>query len=395
MTPTSSGDQRPLPARIASLSKTLIRDEEEHRLLKFRFNLLKAVQSSASPEEYWSILQRASKPEARVGLISFPLSEYLCFHGEPVEHYEVSFRGRGFAARTHCRLDNSLVQVVYFQDGEFVEIFGRSDDVKAYKEEKLPAALKYSIAHPKTFFTIVLALPHVNDQIQDTALRRSALRFAVAGLNKFADCHRRHVGIAWSSEPHYSFLSFPYGYIREFDFDGRRVSSDKYMMNPATGFLPERPRFLDVEGEGLARFEAALLTEDESERHLNNLKKAEAYLGHGHDLVAIRVSVSAVDGILRRWATAAGLRPGRMPPEKARLKSLLGGFEAELKRRRLRSDADSFMQRVREAVNLRHEVEHAGFDLVDNSVLQPVIDTLRQFFDLVAGEVERLRRESE
>jgi len=247
----------------------------------------------------------------------------------------------------------------------------------------LPGAYKYTASLLKSLFTIA-----VEEPIHNTALHRSIIRFAVAGLNKFTDCFRKHVAIAWASVPHYSFFSFPYAYIRSFDLEGNFVSSEKYMMNPASGVLPERPYCIDPQGTILDGFKKRLIYLTDDDVALNMLRKGEAYAGHGHDIIAIRLCVSSIESILRSWAINANISFKNSTVDKARIKDLLGRFEEVAKRKRLVNNADKFIKQVREVIHLRHKVEHENLYFIDSSVVFPAIDVLNKLFSLVQSELD-------
>jgi hypothetical protein len=366
-----------------SLAQKLLYQNEGNKFLCFTYNVIKAIQSNASAEEYWAILNDEQEVNFRLALISFPLSEYLCFSGAPEEVFEVVVPGLGFQYESICRFDNDFVEVVYSHDGNYIQVFGNPSAVNEFKSQKFPTASNISIATLKTFFTIALTVPKVHDDVRNTAIRRSTLRFAVTGLNRFADSYRKYVGIPWASVPHYSFYSFPYGYIREFDFNGNLLESDKYMMNPAMGVLPERPYCIDPDGSLLRHFSETLKQDLDPDIELNNFRKGEAYAGHGHDLAAMRFCVSGVDGILKKWAEKKSIEIKGTTPKEAPIKKLLGKFEEVLKQKRLVDNPDSFMKKVRDAINLRHSIEHESLYAIDSTLVFPAIDILKQFFDLV------------
>ena len=159
------------------------------------------------------------------------------------------------------------------------------------------------------------------------------------------------------------------------------------MMNPATGVLPERPRCIDPDGTFLKRFTTSLISDSHIDHELNLFRKGEAYSGHGHDLAGIRLCVSAIDAILRRWVIEKQIDLGTDKPDKARLKKLLGQFEAELKQRKLVDAPHKFIEEVKQAINLRHAMEHESLQEIDSTVLFPAIKVLRRFFEVVAKEV--------
>jgi hypothetical protein len=370
-----------------SLAQKLLYQNEGNKFFHFTYNVVKAIQSNASAEEYWAILNDGKAVDFRLALVSFPLSEYLCFSGAPEEVFEIVVPGLGFQYESVCRFDNDLVEVVYHHDGEYTQVFGTPSAVNEFKAQKFPTANNVAIATLKTFFTIALTVPTVRDEVKDTAIRRSTLRFAVTGLNRFADSYRKYVGIPWASVPHYSFYSFPYGYIREFDLDGNLLESDKYMMNPAMGVLPTRPYCIDPDGSVLRHFSEALKQDIDPDIELNNFRKGEAYAGHGHDLAAMRFCVSGVDGILKKWAEKKSIEIKGTTPKKAPISKLLGKFEEVLKQKRLVDDPDDFMQKVRDAVKFRHSIEHESLYAIDSTLVFPAIDILRQFFNLVNEQV--------
>ncbi len=366
------------------VADSLLRDKSKHKLQIYTHNLVKMVISDGSAAEYRGILSVLPSVKQSVALISFPLPEYLCFAGETEEVYEIFVPGLGFHYRSICRLDNDFMEVVYHHEGKFTQVFGSPAKILEFKSQQLQEPYKHTAAVLKSFFTIALAIPSVEDDVQHTTLRRSALRFAVAGLNKFADCHRRYVGIPWASVPHYSFLSFPYGYIREFDLAGNLLVSEKYMMNPATGVVGERrPYCNDPEGSRLRRFEASLQNEEDEETELNMLRKGEAYGGHGHDLAAIRLCVSAVEAVLRKWAKKKAVEFRNTTPEKAAISQLLGKFEESWNRKKLIERPNEFMAGIRDAIRLRHAIEHKNLYPVDSTMVFPAIDKLKTFFEIV------------
>lgn len=366
-----------------SLTQKLLSHNEGNKFLCFTYNIIKIIQSDASAEEYWTILNNGGEKDLRLALISFPLSEYLCFSGASEEIFEIVVPGLGFKYQSICRLDNDFVEVVYYHNGEYTQVFGTPSMVNAFKAQNFPTANNVAISTLKTFFTIALTVPTLQDEIKNTAIRRSTLRFAVTGLNRFTDCYRKYVGIPWASVPHYSFYSFPYGYIREFDFDGNLLESNKYMMNPAMGVLPKRPYCIDPDGVFFSRFSESLRQDPDPNIELNIFCKGEAYAGHGHDLAAIRFCVSGVDGILKKWARQKGIQLKDTTPEKAPLKKLLGKFEEVLRQKRLVDNPNTFMQQVRDAINFRHSVEHESLYTIDSTLVFPAIDILKQFFNLV------------
>jgi len=376
-------------SEATSLAQKLLRQNESNKFFHFTYNVVKAIQSNASAEEYWAILNDEKAVDLRLALVSFPLSEYLCFSGAPEEVFEIVVPGLGFQYESICRFDNDLVEVVYHHDGEYTQVFGTPSAVNEFKAQNFPTANNVVIAALKTFFTIALIVPTIRDEVKDTAIRRSTLRFAVTGLNRFADSYRKYVGIPWASVPHYSFYSFPYGYIREFDLDGNLLESDKYMMNPAMGVLPTRPYCIDPDGSVLRRFSEALKQDIDPDIELNNFRKGEAYAGHGHDLAAMRFCVSGVDGILKKWAEKNSIEIKGTTPKKAPIKKLLGKFEEALKQEKLVDDPDDFMKKVRDAVRFRHSIEHESLYAIDSTLVFPAIDILRQFFNLVNEQVMR------
>ncbi len=368
-----------------SLAQKLLYQNEGNKFLCFTYNVIKAIQSNASAEEYWAILNNEREVNFHLALISFPLSEYLCFSGAPEEVFEVFVPGLGFQDKSICRFDNDFVEVVYHYEGKYTQVFGTLAEVNEFKTQNFPTARNVAIATLKTFFTIALTVPKVYDDVKDTAIRRSTLRFAVTGLNRFADSYRKYVGIPWVSVPHYSFYSFPYGYIREYDLNGNLLESDKYMMNPAMGVLPERPYCIDPDGSLLRHFNEVLKQELDPDIELNNFRKGEAYAGHGHDLAALRFCVSGVDGILRKWAQQKNVDV----PKKEPISRLLGKFKEVLKKEKLVDNPETFMQEVHVAVNLRHSIEHESLYAIDSTRVFPAIDILRQFFDLVDEQLDK------
>lgn len=370
-----------------SLAQKLLYQNEGNKFFHFTYNVVKAIQSNASAEEYWAILNDVQEVDFRLALVSFPLSEYLCFSGAPEEVFEIVVPGLGFQYESICRFDNDLVEVVYHHNGEYTQVFGIPSAANEFKAQNFPTANNVAIATLKTFFTIALIVPTVRDEVKNTAIRRSTLRFAVTGLNRFADSYRKYVGIPWASVPHYSFYSFPYGYIREFDLDGNLLESDKYMMNPAMNVLPTRPYCIDPNGSLLRHFSEALKQDIDPDIELNNFRKGEAYAGHGHDLAAMRFCVSGVDGILKKWAEKKSIEIKGTTPKKVPISKLLGKFEEVLKQEKLVDDPDDFMQKVRDAVKFRHAIEHESLYAVDSTLVFPAIDILRQFFNLVNEQV--------
>lgn len=377
---------------LKRLSIELMTRSEEGKLLSFPFNLVKAVHSQASAREYRAILRGNECIDVHLALISFPLVEYLCFAGHEREVYELSIPDIGFGNRTTCRLDNDFWEVVFTDSTatEYTQVFGVPDLIRSFKGG-LADAKEYLKSPLKTFFTIALGAPVVEDEVLNTALRRSLIRFAVAGLNRFADVHRTYVGIAWSVFPHYSFFSFPYGYVREFDLGGRLISSDKYLMNPAIGVLPQRPFISDPSGSARRKFQESLLA-DEEEDEWAAFCKGESYAGHGHDLAALRLCVSAVDALLRRWAKEGEVALRDSTPEKARLKTILGKFEEHMKARKIVEKPDEFLRQVKGVINLRHAVEHEGFSSLDSTTVFPAVEILKRFFGLVRAEIESIRQ---
>jgi len=59
-------------------------------------------------------------------------------------------------------------------------------------------------------------------------------------------------------------------------------------MNPAMGYIPELPCIVDLSGSAHEDFKRLLVSEEEDDADLTMLCKGEAYVGHGHDLAAIR-----------------------------------------------------------------------------------------------------------
>lgn len=374
------------PDRLTALSREIMSRPWAGQLLSFPFNLVKYVQSQANAAEYWFILDNYVPIEQRLAIISLPLPEYLCFSGHNAEVYDLTVQGLGFKCRTSCRIDSDLWEIVYSNEQHYIQTFRtRIDGIPS--DLKNPLGEEYLKVPLKSLFSIALVAPVVEDEVANTALRRSLLRLAVTGLNRFADCHRRHVGIAWSTVPHYSFFSFPYGYIREFDLGGSLISSEKYLMNPALGHISELPYINDPDGLAYESFSKSLASEEDDDTEFTMFCKGEAYVGHGHDLAAIRFCVSAVDCILKRWARESGADLRGINPEKARLKLLLGKFEERLRTKRLVPNANDFMSQVRSVVNLRHAVEHEGLSQVDSTILFPAIETLKRFFDIVRKEI--------
>jgi hypothetical protein len=370
-----------------SLAQKLLHQSEGNKLFYFTYNIIKAIHSNASADEYWAILNNEKAVDLRLALVSFPLSEYLCFSGAPEEVFEIAVPGLGFQYKSICRFDNDLVEVVYQHDDEYIQVFGTPSAVNEFKAQNFPTANNFAIATLKTFFTIALTVPTVCDEVKNMAIRRSTLRFAVTGLNRFADSFRKYVGVPWTSVPHYSFYSFPYGYIREFDLDGNLLESNKYMMNPATGVLPARPHCIDPDGSVFRHFSEALKQDIDPDIELNNFRKGEAYAGHGHDLAAMRFCVSGIDGILKKWAEKNNIEIKGTTSKRAPISKLLGKFEEVLKQEQLVDDPDDFMQKVRDAVRFRHSIEHESLYAIDSTLVFPAIDILRQFFNLVNEQV--------
>lgn len=363
--------------RLTELSREVIARSGEGEPLSFSFNLVKMVLSQGSSAEYWDILRHNKYTSLHLALISFPVPEFLCFLGKKAEIYALNVTGFGFSYRANCRLDCDFWEVVYYSEIgdslQYTQVFGTPSMIR-YFEAAHPDGKEYLKSPIKTFFTVTLAAPVFEDEVINTALRRALIRFAVAGLNRFADIHRKYVGIAWSTVPHYSFYSFPYGYVREFDLAGTLMSSDKYMMNPATGFLQELPYILDPTGVAHDEFVRSLVAEKEEDDQFVAFCKGEAYAGHGHDEAAIRFCVSALDALLRKWARECKVTLRDAPPEKARLKVLLGKFEEHMKSKKLVPNADEFMDQVKSAINLRHAVEHEGLHGLDSTIVFPVVE---------------------
>lgn len=390
-TPKEYYENKELSDKSTNLARKLVSDADTNNLLKFSYNYIKVVKSEGTVHDFQLVLNTTQEVIPRVALISFIVPEYLCFGGDEVEIYELLVSNPGFKYRTTCRIDSNFMEVVYHHKGNFTQLLGRPESIKQFKEATWPDANKYTASLLKSVFTIALPVPTVEDPVHNTALYRSVLRFAVAGLNKYSNCFRRHVAIAWASFPHYSFFSFPYGFIREFDLEGNLVSSDKYMMNPATGVLPERPYCIDPQGTVLEGFKESLISLIGDDAALNMLKKGEAYGGHGHDLIAIRLCVSATETILRSWAKHTNITFNNSTVDKARIKDLLGRFEEVVKRKRLLKNADEFMNQVKEAIRLRHKVEHENYYSLDSTLVFPAIEILKTFFSLVQSELNITR----
>lgn len=120
--------------------------------------------------------------------------------------------------------------------------------------------------------------------------------------------------------------------------------------------------------------------------------KGEAYVGHGHDLAALRFCVSALDAVLRRWAREGKVALRDSTPEKARLKTLLGKFEEHMKARKIVENPDEFLRQVKGVINLRHAVEHEGFSSVDSTTVFPAVEILKRFFGVVRAEIKTIRQ---
>lgn len=157
-------------------------------------------------------------------------------------------------------------------------------------------------------------------------------------------------------------------------------------MNPAMGYIPELPYIVDPGGSAYEDFKRSLVSE-EGDTEFTMFCKGEAYVGHGHDLAAIRFCVSAVDLALKRWARESKADLRGASPEKAPLKLLLGKFEEKLRKKKLAPDANGFMAQVRGVVNLRHAVEHEGLSQVDSTMLFPAVEVLKKFLGIVREEI--------
>ena len=140
-------------------ARKLLYQNEGNKFLRFTYNVIRAVQSNASAEEYWAILRDLPEANFHLALISFPLSEYLCFSGAPEEVFEVVVPGVGFQYESICRFDNDFVEVIYHHDGEHTQVFGTPSAISEYKAQNFPTANKFAITTLKTFLLLRLQFP--------------------------------------------------------------------------------------------------------------------------------------------------------------------------------------------------------------------------------------------
>jgi hypothetical protein len=350
-------------------------------LLTCPFNLVKMVQSSAGIEDYIALMTFTEAPE-RTLLVSLPLPEFLSFAAVGAEVFEIdteykSARHLSLPLRTHCRLDHDFVSCVLADGNEFTEYMGKVERINAELTDLPARPNKHMIQHHKTVFTVAIPVRDVGSDVPNTMLQRGAIRLAVGVLERYANLFRRYHGIAWASVPHYSFYSFPYAYVREYDGELRYLSSDKYMMYPATG-VHGRGHVVDPDGTELRNFRERLVNlSDTTSYAADAIRKGEAYSGQGHDLVALHLCVSAIESALRAWVIRKqvpfkGKNLARLPVTS--LLELWYGKPLDLG-----SD-------VLAAIDLRHTIGHRESMSVDSDDVFPAIATLRSFFDEVEAD---------
>ena len=83
---------------------------------------------------------------------------------------------------------------------------------------------------------------------------------------------------------------------------------------------------------------------------------------------------------MRSWAKQAEVTFKNATVDRARIKDLRGKFEEVVKRKKLVKNANEFMKKVREAVDLRHKIEHENLYYLDSTVVFPAIEVLKSFF---------------
>ena len=65
----------------------------------------------------------------------------------------------------------------------------------------------------------------------------------------------------------------------------------------------------------------------------------------------------------------------------------MGKFEETLTRKKLVERPKEFMAGVRDAINLRHAIEHENLYPVDSTMVFPATDKLKTFFEIVERDL--------
>lgn len=369
--------------------KKIVNSEKINKLSFYQHNIVKVIQSKASMEEYSFILNTNKIINYTIGIFSFILPEYLCVEGKEIEIYEINEDG----LNTFVRLNQHFHLAVYNNEkNELIEIIGKLKDIKEYKDTNEPN-YKIYISNPlQTVFQVALFIPNVGDDIKNVAIRRSLLRRSIRILNKFSDCHRHINNLYSSSEPHYSYNSFDYAYIKEYDFESNLISSEKYLLNASKIYVDSLPMFIDPDKSFISNFRELLKTEKAvSEFPSLIFKKGIAYYGRGHDIASLKFCVSAIESILRKWAMEAEMQNkikfGKNKKSiEVTIKDLKGKFHETICSKKLVENPDSFMDDVNGAINLRHSIEHRNNYEVDSLKIEKKLEILRIYFDLVEKE---------
>lgn len=374
----------------------IIKSDEINKLSVYSHNILKIANSKASMEEYFYLLDTNEILGYTIGIFSFELPEYLCVEGKEVEIYEIKEED----TTTFVRLNQRFHNAVYSgKNNDFVEIMGRANDIKEYKDNNISNYQNYRNYPIKTVFQVALFIPNIGDEVKNTVIRRSLIRRSIRILNKFSDCYRHINNLYGISEPHYSYNSFDCAYIKEYDFKGSLISSDKYLLNASKIYSGSLPMFIDNDGNVINKFRELLKTEKViSEFPSLIFKKGNAYYGRGHDIAAIKFCVSAVEAILKKWAVESetqGKIVFKKEVTKLTIKELKGKFHEVICFKKLVENPNDFMSELNDAIDLRHSIEHRNNYEVDSLKIQGRLEILRKYFDLVEKEYNYLTNETE
>lgn len=370
----------------SDILKQIIYSNDLNCLSVYNYRKCSIVNSKASKEEYIALTSQENIKEYKIGIISLILPEYLCIEGKETEIYEIL--DEEFSS--FVRIDQKFYNYGFVtSDKEIIQIIGSPEKAKEYKENNFNEAYKL-IAHPlRTLFSIIVLIPNIADEIKDTVIKRSIIRKCIKVLNKFSDCYKYINNIPSSNVPHYSFNSFDCAYIKEFDATGQLINSEKYLLNPARLYADSLPHFVDPDKTVLNKFKNLLVTNKiEEEYPLLMFKKGLSYLGNGHDIVAIKFCVSAVESLLRSWAIKAEekniitFRQDKNATQ-ATIKELKGKFQSIICDNRLVEDINKFVEEVNSAIDLRHSIEHRNNYELDSAKIQNSITVLDKYFSLI------------
>ena len=371
----------------AKVLEQVIRSKNLNDCISYIHNQYKFNNGKGIVEEFSSLkTEKFLTGFSKIGVFSFILPEYKCFDQVDTEIFKISVQSE-FKIDTLIRFDHDLFNVVYSENNEFVEVLGKEDKIGEYKVAQLKNPYKYLAANVNSLVSIPFIIDVLKTEELNVALRKCYFRIASQVLNKFSDDYRTVVGMPWISVPHYSFSSFGWALFREYDEQGNLLNTNKFLLNPAKIRPSEKPYVLDDEGVVKNKLESLLLNKNSEEEPIVMFKKGQSYFGHGEYLIAIRYCVSAIEALLKKWVDEKGILFPEKKQNHITIKDLRGKFEEVLKKEKLVNDPQTFMDQVREAIQLRHDIEHKSLYKISHTKIEKAIYDLEKFFNVISEQL--------